>query len=154
MLIVIDKDWAAAKDESGRVRLEDAGDYVRMEIEAALKRDIAVTPVLVRGARMPTAEELPAEIKDLAYRNAFELSVNRWESDVQELIRRLQGDGGRLRGKFVRIGLLAVATIFALVSIGNFSEYQSGVGIFTMAVSVVCVVIYFMTRRRSYRIAV
>jgi hypothetical protein len=56
-----------------------------MEIEAALKRDIAVTPILVKGARMPAAEELPAEIRDLAYRNGFELSHNRWESDVREL---------------------------------------------------------------------
>jgi hypothetical protein len=92
MLVVIDKDWAAAKDESGRVRLENAGDFVRMEIEAALKRDIVVTPVLVKGARMPAAEELPAEIRDLAYRNGFELSHNRWESDVRELIRRLNFD--------------------------------------------------------------
>jgi TIR domain len=149
MLVVIDKDWAAAKDESGRVRLEDAGDYVRMEIEAALKRDIVVTPVLVRGARMPAAKELPAEIRDLAYRNAFELSVNRWESDVQELIRRLQGDGGRLRARIVRIGLLAFAAIFALLSMAAFSNNSSGAGIFMMAVSVVCVVIYFRTRRRK-----
>jgi uncharacterized protein YecT (DUF1311 family) len=92
MLVIIDKDWAAATDESGRVRLENASDYVRMEIEAALKRDIAVTPVLVKGARMPAAEELPTEIRDLAYRNGFELSHNRWESDVGELMRRLNFD--------------------------------------------------------------
>jgi TIR domain-containing protein len=89
MLVLIDKDWAAAKDEKGRVRLENTGDFVRMEIEAALKRDIVVTPILVKGAQMPAAEELPAEIRDLAYRNGFELSHNRWESDVREMIRRL-----------------------------------------------------------------
>jgi TIR domain len=89
MLVIIDKDWAAAKDERGRVRLENTGDFVRMEIEAALKRDIVVTPILVKGAQMPAAEELPAEIRDLAYRSGFELSHNRWESDVREMIRRL-----------------------------------------------------------------
>jgi TPR repeat protein len=89
MLVLIDRDWAAAKDERGQVRLENAADFVRMEIEAGLKRDIAVTPVLVKGAQMPTAEELPAEIRSLAYRNGFELSHNRWESDVREMIRRL-----------------------------------------------------------------
>jgi hypothetical protein len=101
MLVIIDKEWAAAKDERGRVRLENAGDFVRMEIEAALKRDIAVTPVLVKGAQMPAAEELPAEIRDLAYRNGFELAHNRWESDVQEMIRRLRLDvleqGGQVK---------------------------------------------------------
>jgi TIR domain len=92
MLVIIDKDWATAKDEKGQNRLENAGDFVRMEIEAALKRDIAVTPVLVDGAQMPTAKELPAEISDLAYRNGFELSHGRWESDVREMIRRLNLD--------------------------------------------------------------
>jgi hypothetical protein len=92
MLVMIDKDWAAAKDESGRIRLENAGDYVRMGIETALKRDIAVTPILIRGAHMPAADELPAEIKDLAYRSGFELSHDRWESDLRKLIHRLGFD--------------------------------------------------------------
>ncbi len=89
MLVVIDNNWVEAKDEKGRTRLNDPNDFVRMEVEAALKRDIAVTPVLVKGAHMPTAEQLPAEIQDLAYRNAFELAHNRWKSDVQELVKRL-----------------------------------------------------------------
>jgi hypothetical protein len=92
MLVLIDKDWATAKDEGGQIRLENAGDFVRMEIEAALKRDIVVTPVLVKGAQMPAAEQLPAEISDLAYRNGFELSHGRWESDVREMLRRLKLD--------------------------------------------------------------
>src|SRR5262245_12246090 len=92
MLVIIDKDWAAAKDEKGRIRLENATDFVRMEIEAALKRNIVVTPVLVKGAQMPAADQLPAEIRDLAYRNGFELSHNRWESDIREMIRRLSLD--------------------------------------------------------------
>ena len=53
MLVVIDRDWVGVKDEAGRVRLNNPGDYVRMEIETGLKRDIVLTPVLVRGARMP-----------------------------------------------------------------------------------------------------
>jgi hypothetical protein len=131
MLVVIDKDWAAAKDESGRVRLEDAGDYVRMEIEAALKRDIAVTPVLVRGARMPAAEELPAEIKDLAYRNAFELSVNRWESDVQELIRRLHPVGmvtGSLKTR-VTMGIMWCLGFLGLCGMHRFYVGQPILGL-------------------------
>ena len=49
MLVLIGRNWADAKDEGGRVRLENPVDYVRLEIEAALKRDIAVTPVLVQA---------------------------------------------------------------------------------------------------------
>jgi hypothetical protein len=92
MLVLIGKDWADMKDEKGRARLEDPHDFVRLEITAALKRDIVVAPVLVQGAHMPTPEQLPSEISDLAYRNGFELSHNRWGSDVREMVRRLDID--------------------------------------------------------------
>jgi hypothetical protein len=103
MLVLIGKDWAEIKDERGRKRLESPGDYVRLEIEAALKRDIVVTPILVQGAHMPAPEQLPADIRDLAYRNGFELSHTRWESDVQEMVRRLELDV-RDRGREVETG--------------------------------------------------
>src|SRR5215469_12812235 len=93
MLVLIGRTWADARDDGGRVRLENPNDYVRLEIELALKRDIAVTPVLVQGAHMPAPEDLPTEIRNLSYRNGFELSHNRWESDVGEMVRRLDLDG-------------------------------------------------------------
>ena len=89
MLALIGRDWVDGKDKSGRRRLDIPGDFVRLEIAAALKRNIPVTPLLLHGAQMPTAEQLPEDLSDLAYRNGFELSHNRWESDVQELIKRL-----------------------------------------------------------------
>src|SRR5438270_10453358 len=46
MLVLIGRNWTDAKDEAGRARLENPGDYVRLETESALKRNIAVTPVL------------------------------------------------------------------------------------------------------------
>jgi hypothetical protein len=88
VLALIGRQWLDAKDQAGRRRLEDPGDFVRQEIAAALKRDIPVTPILLEDADMPTADRLPDEIRDLAYRNAFTLSHARWESDVEELIRR------------------------------------------------------------------
>jgi formylglycine-generating enzyme required for sulfatase activity len=92
VLVLIGRNWADAKDEEGRTRLEDPSDFVRLEIEAALKRDIVVMPVLVQGAHMPAAAQLPPEIRDLVYRNGFELSHNRWESDIGEMLRRLNLD--------------------------------------------------------------
>ena len=47
-------------------------------------------PVLVRGAKMPRAEQLPADLQELAYRNAVELTHARWKSDVQVLIQALR----------------------------------------------------------------
>src|ERR1700732_5149675 len=72
MLVLIGRDWADVKDEEGRPRLQNPGDFVRLEIEAALKRDIVVTPILVQGAHMPAPEQLPADIRDLVYRNGAE----------------------------------------------------------------------------------
>jgi hypothetical protein len=121
MIVLIGKDWLA-KNEAGQVRLENPDDFVRLEVGAALRRNIPVTPVLVRGARMPRAEDLPEELKDLSYRNGFELSHNRWNSDVQELIKRLglrptSPSKGTSTDKLTDKRLLAVVTgacVFAI----------------------------------------
>lgn len=89
MLVLMGRDWLSGKDSSGRPRLDNPADFVRLEIAAALKRKIPITPLLLQGAQMPTAEQLPENISELAYRNGFELSHNRWDSDVQELMKRL-----------------------------------------------------------------
>lgn len=95
LLVVVGPEWLNAKDERGTRRLDDPADFVRIETAAALRRDIPVIPVLVRSARMPSAEQLPEELKELAYRNCIELTHARWRSDIQLLIdalRRLLGD--------------------------------------------------------------
>lgn len=52
-------------------RLEDPKDFVRIEIESALRRCIPVIPVLVSGANLPSAERLPVSLQDLLYRNGI-----------------------------------------------------------------------------------
>jgi hypothetical protein len=89
-LSVIGKGWLSAKDTSGNRRLEDPADFVRVETATALKRDIPLIPVLVQGASTPKADQLPEDLKDLAYRNAIELTHARWDSDVQLLIKALR----------------------------------------------------------------
>ena len=71
LLAVIGPTWLDAKDETGVRRLDNAMDFVRLETAAALKRDIPVVPVLVPGARMPKSEQLPDDLKELAYRNGL-----------------------------------------------------------------------------------
>jgi hypothetical protein len=90
LLAIVGQGWLESKDGSGQKRLEDANDFVRLEIASALVRDIPVIPVLVRGAKMPRAEQLPADLRELAYRNAVELTHARWKSDLQVLVRALR----------------------------------------------------------------
>ena len=89
-LSLIGKNWLTAKDTSGQRRLDDPADFVRIETAAALKRDIPVIPVLVQGASAPKADQLPDDLKELAFRNAVELTHPRWDSDIQVLIKALR----------------------------------------------------------------
>ena len=90
LLAIIGSNWLTAKGALGSRRLDDSADFVRLETASALKRDIPVVPVLVHGASMPRAEELPDDLKELAFRNAVELRHARWDSDVQELVKALR----------------------------------------------------------------
>ncbi len=89
LAVLIGKDWLDATTSSEQRRLDDPEDYVRREIEAALGRNIAITPVLLDGAQMPRAEQLPDAIREFAYYSGFELSPDHWASDVPELFKRL-----------------------------------------------------------------
>ena len=89
VLALIGPNWLDIRDPAGRRRLDDPDDFVRQEIAAALKRNIPVTPVLLQGASMPAQERLPDDLKDLVFRNGFELSHMRWHSDVREMALRL-----------------------------------------------------------------
>ena len=90
LLAVIGPEWLDAENVAGVRRLDDPEDFVRIELASGLRRDILVVPVLVRGARMPRADQLPDDLKDLAYRNAVELTHARWKSDMQVLAAALR----------------------------------------------------------------
>jgi TIR domain len=85
LLAIIGNNWISSVDEYGRCRLDDPDDFVRIEIEAALKSNIRVIPVLVDGATMPKAGELPESLKGLARRQGTEVSPARFEADVEKL---------------------------------------------------------------------
>jgi hypothetical protein len=85
LLAVIGPRWLAAAGPDER-RLDDAGDFVRLEIEAALARGVRVIPVLVDGARMPRPDQLPASLAPLARRQAVALSHSRFSADLAALL--------------------------------------------------------------------
>lgn len=89
LLAMIGPQWATIGNSAGQRRLDDENDFVRLEIASALKRDVPVIPVLVHEAKMPAPDQLPANLKDLAFRNSVELTHARWNSDVQLLTNAL-----------------------------------------------------------------
>jgi CHAT domain-containing protein/TIR domain-containing protein len=93
VIAIIGRQWLASVDHEGRRRLENPNDLVRMELEAALERDIRVIPVLVGGAWMPSPEDLPDPLKPLARRQALELDDARWGQDVERLLGILESFG-------------------------------------------------------------
>ena len=100
-LAVIGPTWLDAKDESGGRRIDDPDDFVAIEITAALARNIRVIPVLVEGARMPKAGELPDPLKALARRQAVDVGQLQFGRDAEALVERvreaLNGQSGSLR---------------------------------------------------------
>jgi hypothetical protein len=86
VLVVIGPRWLSADDGRGGRRLDNPEDYHRLEVEAALERNIRVIPILVADAHMPGRDELPESIQKLAYRNALEMTDARWGYDAGRLI--------------------------------------------------------------------
>jgi hypothetical protein len=94
VLAIVGPRWLTATDAEGRRRLDDRDDFVRLEIELALAAGVAVVPVLVDGATMPSAAELPASLAAFARCQAVELSDRRWRFDVASLMASLQSRFG------------------------------------------------------------
>lgn len=86
-LVLIGKQWLNVASDQGQRRLDDPRDWVRMEVATALSNvQTRVIPVLVRGASMPGDNDLPDNLKELAWRNAIELSDSRFQHDANRLI--------------------------------------------------------------------
>jgi hypothetical protein len=85
LIAVIGRTWLASAVDDNRRRLDDPADFVRIEIAAALARDVPVIPVLVDGAAMPRVDDLPDALKKLARRQGIEISHNRFDSDAERL---------------------------------------------------------------------
>jgi hypothetical protein len=89
LLALIGDQWLTITDDRGRRRLDDPDDFVRLEIEAALQRNVRIIPILVDGANMPRLDELPAGLVGLERRQALELSPSRFEYDTNRLVKVL-----------------------------------------------------------------
>jgi hypothetical protein len=129
LLAIIGPNWLNARDEEGNRRLDIQNDYVRIEIAAALQRDIPVIPILFDGARIPKADHLPKDLEELANRNALDVRNAFFRNDIDKLIQELKDLSGedapepsasRTRSWVVAsvaalVILLSVGVIYALI---------------------------------------
>lgn len=90
LLVVIGRQWQGVAASGAGSRLFEPGDWVRTEIEAALQQRKLIVPVLVGGAAMPRAEQLPDSIASLARRQAFVMTDRDWEHQLQQLAAELR----------------------------------------------------------------
>jgi len=90
VVALIGPEWLTVTDRKGNRRLDDPHDYVRLEIASALQRGIRIFPALLRNTPMPSADDLPDELKDLAFWNAIELDEHAFEHDTATLAAALK----------------------------------------------------------------
>jgi hypothetical protein len=98
LLALIGANWLTSADGRRR-RLDDAGDWVAHEISTALARGIPVVPVLVDGAALPDAADLPQALAPLVRKQALHIDHASFESDASALLNALAPDGQSMPDK-------------------------------------------------------
>ena len=118
VLVMIGPHWLANGAGQQR-RLDEPGDFVRLEIQAALASGKPVIPLLVGGAAMPSSTVLVEAITGLARRQAVVLSDSNWHGDVQRLVASLHLLLPSIPGVAVKRSrrFALVATVFALLAL-------------------------------------
>lgn len=87
MLVIIGKRWLDTTDANGQRRLDAAGDFVRLELETAIRRNITIVPVYVEGAFPPSTEALPQSLRPIAAQNGMPVRNDPdYRNDMNRLI--------------------------------------------------------------------
>jgi hypothetical protein len=90
LLAIIGPNWMTSADYDGTRRLDNEHDFVRIEIAAALARNIPVVPILLEDTRIPNSAYLPDDIKELTLRNGIGIRHTSFHDDMNKLIRGLR----------------------------------------------------------------
>jgi hypothetical protein len=124
LLVLIGADWVNSTDpKTGKRRLDNPRDFVRVEIRGALTRDIPVVPVLLDDAEIPDETQLPEDIRGLLHRNAEFVEYRTFDADVQRLIKKLGVSGS---AKQAAASAQLVATMREQVAEPNARESAEG----------------------------
>jgi TIR domain len=89
LLAIVGPRWLGT-DEHGHHAIAEETDWVRIEIETALAKNIPVIPVLIDRLRMPKAADLPESLRNFAFRQAAEVDSGvDFRSHLDRLIRSM-----------------------------------------------------------------
>lgn len=98
-LAVIGEKWLSVTDAGDHPRIQQPGDFVRLEIESALQREIPVIPLLVGNVVIPSADKLPKSLRELSFRHGIRIRPKpTFDSDVGRLISGIEKHLG-IQGK-------------------------------------------------------
>ena len=126
--VVIGPDWTTSRDGSGRRRLMNVRDPVRVEVETALHSGRATVPVLVGGAEAPHADDLPETMRGLVGHPAVAVPAGPDGARLTDLLARLESSARPTRwsDRFLLLGVtVALAAPFGIVLVRGATE---GVG--------------------------
>jgi len=84
LLALIGPDWISDRGVDS-TPLSDPHDFVRIELETALERNVEVIPVLIERTPIPHDVDLPESLRPITRRNALELENSRWQADFKRL---------------------------------------------------------------------
>ncbi|ELR99180.1 toll/interleukin-1 receptor domain-containing protein [Gloeocapsa sp. PCC 73106] len=97
VLVVIGPSWLRASDENGQRRLDNESDWVRCEIQTALKDQKTIIPILIKNTNIPPSEEIPEPLRAFLNYQCYFLYDNVWEGQLENLITILESTYGFVR---------------------------------------------------------
>ena len=121
MIVVIGPRWLDLLKSSGPAASETASDFVQLEVASAIKRNIPIVPVLVDGATMPDEQDLPDDLKPLAFRQAFSVRHDSFPRDMQGLEQELN----RVLPPRASLKAALVAVLLLLLGAATYNQFWS-----------------------------
>jgi hypothetical protein len=92
LLVLVHREWLTEQDEHGTPLLERDRDWVREEIEVALKTGKKIVPVVLDAAEWNADADLPESIRPIRGNQSHRVCAESAPADVDELITRLRSD--------------------------------------------------------------
>ncbi|MEZ5997963.1 MAG: toll/interleukin-1 receptor domain-containing protein [Hyphomonas sp.] len=117
MIVVMGPNWLNAQTKDGNRRIDLPGDFVRLEVSNALKRGLRIIPVLVDGAPMPRAEDLPDDVAQLVRHNALSINHTTFRRDIAGLLAHVDPPSLIDRVRSPRV-MAPVAAVLAFLALG------------------------------------